>query len=287
MGMGTRQKRIKRIMASTLGDFIRECMVDEENRDNFRRTWSGGFGRSNDDREPQYIPLPYGTHRDADSLQESNWVQIEKIMNESDSFSWISEHAGVTTHREGSCLNGWNEMMHVRADDAVAIKAAMGIMSALADHPVLNEEDYYEREWSANHPGNGQCYADMCDCADGHHSRMNDDDEYAGCRAWLAGELKEQEAPGWRSFESSDVDEECETDGDGQAYAQGVMADLYSRNIHYHYSTEHDRVSVWTWWCGADGCGQWVVMSREDANLIRKHNLFSDIPAAMQQGELF
>lgn len=283
MGMGTRQKRIKRIMASTLGEFIRECDQNEESREEFRRTWSGGFGQDS----PLYFTTPLGTHRDADTREESNWSVIEKTMDAVNHFGTYSDNDSVVYHREGSCLNGWNESVTVRRDDAVAIKAAMDLVSALMDYPVLDEDDYSEREWISNHPGGGDCYAECCDCADGHHARMNDDDEYSGCRAWLAGELKEQERPGWRGFESSDVDEEFETDGDGQAHAQEVMADLYSRNIHHSYNPDTDKVSVWTWYCAADGCGQWVIMSREDANVIRQHNLFSDIPEAARQGELF
>lgn len=273
MAKGTRARRIKRIMDSSLGDFVRECQGYEEGREQFRRTWSGGFGYS--DSIP-YVSTPLGTHRDADALQESNWDVITREMDKVNHMGTFSDYDSVVYYREGSCLNGWNESVQVRMDDAVAIKAAMDIVSALANYPILDEEDYSEREWNANHPGGGKCYGDCCcSCADGEHDRLNDQEEHKGCRAWLAGSLESQDAPGWRSFEGNDVEEEHEEYG---YRAEGVYTlDNY----------QHDRTDTWQWYCSADGCGTWIDASPEDIMHIRKHNLFSDIPEPVQQLTIF
>lgn len=273
MAKGARARRIKRIMDSSLGDFVRKCEEYGQGQENFRRTWSGGFGYA--DSIP-YITTPLGTHRDADALMESNWDVITREMDKVNHMGTYSEHDSVVYHREGSCLVGWAEAVQVRKDDAVAIKAALDIVNALENYPILDEEDYSEREWNSNHPGGGKCYADTdCDCADGHHDRLNEQEEHSGCRAWLAGELQDQEMPGWRKFGSSDVEEEHEEYG---YRAEGVYTvDNYPQ----------DRTDTWMWWCDADGCGTWIDASPEDIMLIRKHNLFSDIPEPVQQLTIF
>lgn len=270
MAKGTRARRIKRIMDSSLGDFVRQCGDYEESKEEFRRNWSGGFGRS--ESEIPYVSTPLGTHRDADALQESNWGVIEREMDKVNHMGTFSGYDSVDYHTEGSCLNGWNTNVHVRLDDAVAIKAAMDLVNALSNYPILDEEDYSAREWAANHPGGGKCYDSYdCSCADGEHDRLNESEEHKGCRAWLAGELENQDAPGWRSFEGSDVDEEHEEYGHR---AQGVYTvDNY----------QHDRTDTWQWYCSADGCGTWIDASDKDIRIIRQHNLFSDIPEPVDQ----
>jgi len=270
MAKGTRARRIKRIMASSLGDFVRECDGYEKNREDFRRNWSGGFGRS--DSEIPYISTPLGTHRDADALQESNWDVIKREMDKVDLMGAYSDYDSVDYHTEGSCLNGWNTSVHVRLDDAVAIKAAMELVHTLQDYPILDEDDYSERQWEQDHPGGGKCYAESdCSCAEGEHDRKNAQDNHAGCRAWLRGELENQDMPGWRGYGSSDVEEEHEE--------YGYRAD----GVYTVDNDRHDRTDTWQWWCDADGCGQWIDASPSDIIVIRKHNMYSDIPAPMEQ----
>lgn len=295
MGMGTRAKRTKRIMATSLGDFIRECEEHESGREDFRRNWSGGFGYRNDVNEwgqpsgVQYVTTPLGTHRDASPAQESNWDVIRPAMEKADSFAHISEHEGNMVHTEGSCLNGWNDSIVVRVDDAVSVKAAMEFVNALADYPYLDEDDVSRREWEANHPDGYNCYAEEgCSCADGEHTRMNEaseEGEYDGCRAWLAGELENQDKPGWSTFEGNDVTEEHEETEDPE-YIAHVTADsrpgkyLDSRDTYTIYDDEHGWLVSWQWYCGADGCGHWIDATQADLRLIRRHRLFSDLPPA-------
>lgn len=314
MGMGARARRTKRIMESSLGDFVRECQGYEGEREEFRRSWSGGFGYRNDTNEwgqpsgVKYVTTPLGTHRDADALAESNWSVISPAMEKADSFGHVSEHAGSFVHTEGSCLNGWNDSVMVRVDDAVALREAMNFVNALSDYPVLDEEDYSEREWAANHPSNGKCWAENCDCAQGQHDRMNEaseDGEHAGCRAWLVGELEnqpEKDDAGWRTFKGNDVCEEHEETDDPE-YIAHVTADsrpgkyINSPDMYAVYDSEHERLVSWQWYCGADGCGAWIDATQADLRIIRRHRLFSDLPPAPTvslvkgiggtQGELF
>lgn len=289
MGMGARAKRTKRIMATSLGDFIRECEEHESGRENFRRNWSGGFGYRNDGMGVPYIATPLGTHRDASPAEESNWDVIRSAMEKADSFAHISEHAGNMVHTEGSCLNGWNDFIMVRVDDAMSLKAAMDFCNALADYPFLDEEDVSRREWEVNHPDGYSCYAEEgCSCADGEHNRLNEaseEGEYDGCRAWLAGSLQNQDKPGWSTFDGSDVMEEYEETDDPE-YIAHVTADsrpgkyLDSKDTYTIYDNERGRLVSWQWYCGADGCGHWIDATQADLRLIRRNRLFSDLPPA-------
>lgn len=286
MGMGTRAKRTKRIMATSLGDFIRECQGAEDDRESFRRSWSGGFGYRNDVNEwgqpsgVQYVTTPLGTHRDASPAQESNWDVIKPAMDKADSFGHVSEHAGNMVHTEGSCLNGWNDSIVVRVDDAVSVKAAMEFVNALADYPYLDEEDVSRREWEANHPDGYNCYAEEgCDCADAEHARKNEEEDHAGCRAWLLGKLRNSDGEGWRKFGSSDVTEEYEElDDDTDPEYVANLTYWENDSTFYIEQREHNRLASWQWYCGADGCGTWIDATTDDLREIVKHHLFSDIP---------
>lgn len=290
MGMGARAKRTKRIMESSLGDFVAECMAGEESREDFRRNWSGGFGFRNAPGGVRYVTTPLSTYRDAEPREESNWSVITREMDKADSFSHISEHPGAQTHTEGSCLYGWSESMMVRLDDAVALKAARDICNALADYPVLDEEDCSEREWNANHPDDGHtCYAEACDCAQGQHDRMNEEEEHSGCRAWLYGELEAQpdkDDAGWRTFDGGDVEEfhhEVEplaTLGDMREALDlsGPEPDMDDAREFALWSPKTGALVSWQWWCGHDGCGHWIGANVKDLRTIRRHRLFSDLP---------
>lgn len=286
MAKGTRARRAKRIAATYLGEFIEQCQQAEVERENFRRKWSGGFGYSTDrENGVQYITTPLGTHRDADVLGESNWSVIEPAMQAADSFGHVSEHAGVVQHTEGSCLNGWNESIVIRVDDAVALKEAMEFVDALQNYPVLDEDDYSGREYASNHPGGGECYVDNdCECSDGEHHRLNGngDDGDKGCRAWLMGKLENQQGldkQGWRGFEGSDVSEEhTDIDSLDPDYVASVLA-MDNRDETYYTTSDDGTILVsWQWWCGADGCGMWHDATTNDLIQIKRHNLFNDIP---------
>jgi len=271
-------------MESSLGDFVRECQGYEGERESFRRNWSGGFGFRDSHGGVKYVTTPLGTHRDADALNESNWSVIRPAMEAADSFGHVSEHAGSFVHTEGSCLNGWNDSIMVRVDDAVALREAMSFVNALSDYPMLDEEDFSEREWENNH-SDGKCWADNCECALGAHDRMNDQDDHAGCRAWLAGDLPEQDKAGWRTFEGSDVSEEFEETDDPE-YIAHAMADskpgkyLDSGDTFVVEDVSRGGLVSWMWWCSADNCGHWIDATQADLRIIRRHHLFSDLPPA-------
>jgi hypothetical protein len=75
--------------------------------------------------------------RDSSILAESNWrCAVIALGGESDN---------VTIDRFGHWVCGWWEALSVRADSAQH-RIAQEIVSALADYPVLDEQDYSELE---------------------------------------------------------------------------------------------------------------------------------------------
>jgi hypothetical protein len=191
-------------------------------------------------------------------------------------------------HTEGSCLNGWNDSIVVRVDDAVSIRAAMNFVNALANYPLLDKKDVSRREWEANHPDGHTCYAEEgCESADREHDRLNAGEDYAGCRAWLLGKLRNSDDAGWRTFKGYDVTEEHEElDDDTDPEYVANLTYWENDSTFYIEQREHNRLASWQWYCGADGCGQWIDATTDDLREITKHRLFSDIPVPVKSGQI-
>jgi len=91
--------------------------------------------------------LYYPEHRDSTILEHSNSETIQKIMFEDNDFGddvWSEEH--------GHWGVGWAKCLVVRVYDSnreitPAFTQLYEIMSALANYPVLDEEDYCQREY--------------------------------------------------------------------------------------------------------------------------------------------
>jgi hypothetical protein len=97
---------------------------------------------------------PVGQHRDSDVLERSNFAAALRAMGgEGDDVEVVSfQHWAV----------GWVEEISFRmGSEAAAVAHVLAV--ALGDYPVLDEEDYAEREWEADHPvGDGCCYSEYC-----------------------------------------------------------------------------------------------------------------------------
>lgn len=79
-----------------------------------------------------------GRSRDSEILDESNFESaLEMLGGESDT---------VEVHRFGHWACGWFEQILVRADDKAKVKVLFEIHQALENYPVLDEDDYFERE---------------------------------------------------------------------------------------------------------------------------------------------
>lgn len=121
------------------------------------------------DRPNGYALFPACWHtRDSDALEESNfaeaWARFQIVPLE-------RENAG--THEPfqanfGHWAVGWIEGIAIPLTPAY-VQEALSILDDLEGYPVLNEEDYSEREFKMNHPddddgGGGDCYSDDDDC---------------------------------------------------------------------------------------------------------------------------
>jgi hypothetical protein len=133
-----------------------------------------------DDKE-DWLVVPCGTNRDADCLTESNYYSaLEELSGEGDD---------VEVLEFGHWACGWFSIIVVRPDTE-AHKTAEEIESALADYPILDEDDFSEREQKAADETWKNCYtnsqriayikdhrnqfefhdlADMVSCVRGNH----------------------------------------------------------------------------------------------------------------------
>lgn len=87
--------------------------------------------------------------RDADVLTQSNWEgALAELGGESDDVEVI---------RIGHWACGWIEFLGVRENTDV-YKRAVEIRNALLDYPVLDEEDFSQREWDEAQRVWAECY---------------------------------------------------------------------------------------------------------------------------------
>lgn len=102
----------------------------------FRPSQFDSAGLALEDRQ-DWLVLPCGRNRDSDCLAESNFaVALERLGGEGDD---------VEVHRFGHWACGWFEVVLVRPMTAAHLEADR-IEAALEEYPVLNENDYSQRE---------------------------------------------------------------------------------------------------------------------------------------------
>jgi len=92
-----------------------------------------------DDRQ-DWLVLPVSQTRDSGELDQSNFAQALELLG--------GESETVEVHRFGHWGSGWFEIIIVRPYSK-AHPLALIIEERLADYPVLNEEDYSQREFDA------------------------------------------------------------------------------------------------------------------------------------------
>jgi hypothetical protein len=90
--------------------------------------------------EGYYVFL--GRHRDSDCLAESNFAIALAALGGEDGNM-------VAVVREGHWLCGWIEWIAIHSRHGSALRAADEMAAAISDYPVLDEEDYLERESEA------------------------------------------------------------------------------------------------------------------------------------------
>ena len=90
---------------------------------------------------PAYYSAGFGQSRDSDCLEQSNFATaIAALGGESDT---------VTIVRESHWAVGWVEWIAIHQDDEKALEIADGLVARVRDYPVLNDDDFSEREQEA------------------------------------------------------------------------------------------------------------------------------------------
>lgn len=90
------------------------------------------------DNQQDWVVLPVGRNRDSNALDESNFYTALEIMG--------GESETVEVHRFGHWACGWFEIIIAHPSLAAEVEK---MEDALADYPVLDDDDLSEREWEA------------------------------------------------------------------------------------------------------------------------------------------
>lgn len=99
---------------------------------------------------PGYYSSGVGQSRDSDALERSNFAAMLKALG--------GESDTVLVIHEGHWAVGWVEWLAIHQDDGAALKTADEIFAALQDYPVIDEEDWSERETTGANETWDQCY---------------------------------------------------------------------------------------------------------------------------------
>jgi hypothetical protein len=87
---------------------------------------------------PEYFSAGVGRSRDSDCLEESNFhAMLAALGGESDT---------VQVVRESHWAVGWVEWIAIHESDEKSLRTADRLRSDLDDYPILDEEDFSERE---------------------------------------------------------------------------------------------------------------------------------------------
>lgn len=85
-----------------------------------------------------FLTVPVSRTRDSGPLDESNFEEALRLLG--------GESDTVQIHRFGHWACGWYELLLVDPSDAAAVRIGEDIERRLENYPILNEEDYSQRE---------------------------------------------------------------------------------------------------------------------------------------------
>ncbi len=88
---------------------------------------------------PAYYSSGFGQSRDSDDLEQSNFATAIAALG--------GESETVEIVRESHWAVGWVEWIAIHQDDGDALEIADKLQDRMANYPVLNEEDWSQREW--------------------------------------------------------------------------------------------------------------------------------------------
>lgn len=101
---------------------------------------------------PEYFSAGVGRSRDSDCLEESNFdAMLAELGGESDT---------VQVVRESHFLCGWVEWIAIHESDEKSLRAADAMQARLEDYPVLDEDDYCDREYEECERVWSDCYSE-------------------------------------------------------------------------------------------------------------------------------
>ena len=105
---------------------------------------------------PNHYSAGVGQSRDSDCLEQSNFATMLKLLG--------GESDIVTVVRESHWAVGWVEWIAIEADGTdesdKALQIADEAKARLEDYPVLDEDDFSEREMEAANETWANCYND-------------------------------------------------------------------------------------------------------------------------------
>lgn len=105
--------------------------------------------------QQDWLVIPCSRNRDSGALDESNFrVALESLGGESDD---------VQVHRFGHWACGWFEIIIVNPARENAVDKAEGIEAALANYPVLSDEDYSALEFEQHEAGRCDEHCSECE----------------------------------------------------------------------------------------------------------------------------
>jgi len=114
----------------------------------FRPTGFDVAGLSLHDRQ-DWLVVPVGRNRDSEVLAQSNYDSAIRMLEQDSPGEDYEEHS----FNHWGC--GWFEIIIVKPDTPAA-KVAEEIEAALANYPVLDDEDHSRREWEIHSEHMGQ-----------------------------------------------------------------------------------------------------------------------------------
>lgn len=98
----------------------------------------------------EWLVVPVIQTRDSRSLERSNFETALAMLGD--------ESETVEVHRFGHWGPGWYEIIIVNPDDKDKVKIAKEIEAKLEGYPVLDEDDFSEREWEEANEVWCNCY---------------------------------------------------------------------------------------------------------------------------------
>lgn len=101
---------------------------------------------------PAYYSSGFGRSRDSDDLEESNFHTALKQLG--------GETETVQVVRESHWAVGWVEWIAIHQDDETALRIADELRESYDSYPVLDEEDWSEREQASAEIIWRDCYDD-------------------------------------------------------------------------------------------------------------------------------